>query len=194
MATTETPEQQTVSESVAIGCRELLANPQRIIWKTWNWKAAVLSSALRAHLFLAMNLTAGWRAAVGAGLTELLFRFIASGFYGALTQSFRYVQPAWAGALSAALLLPAVSHSVEWLVHWLRGTPNLRASIIASVCFTAISTAFNWYAMRRGVLVVGDGEKSIWADLRQVPGLFVEIGRWAYRGMVQLAGRTGTGL
>jgi hypothetical protein len=127
-------------------------------------------------LFVAANLSSGVRPALAAGFAELLFRFVTSGFYGALTQSFRFVSPAWAGALAVAVLLPLVSHILEWLLHWLRGTPHLRASIIASVCVTAISTGFNWYAMRRGVFIVGEGRSSLLADLLRLPKLLLEIG------------------
>ncbi len=64
--------------------------------------------------------------------------------------------------------VPAFSHTIEFALHWLRGTPNLKVSILASFAFTIISTAFNLHAMRRGVLVVGGG-KSLWGDLRALP-------------------------
>jgi hypothetical protein len=59
------------------------------------------------------------------------------------------------------------------VMHWLRHTPELKASIIASVTFTAISSAFNLYAMRRGVLVVGRERKSLRHDLAHLPRLLV---------------------
>jgi hypothetical protein len=163
------------SESIAEGMLRLVWNPRELLLDRWNWKSAVFSSIFRANLFLATNLTAGRQAAVLAAASEFLFRFLTSGFYGALTQSFRGAEPPWAGALAVTLLLPTVSHSMELMVHWLRGTPNLRASIIASVCFTGLSTAFNWFAMRRGALVVGQGQSSIWRDLARMPRLIAEF-------------------
>jgi hypothetical protein len=68
------------------------------------------------------------------------------------------------------LVLPLVSHSIEFLVHYLHGTPKLGPSLIASVCFTALSTLFNLFAMRRGVLVVGRAESGLAADMQQIPG------------------------
>jgi hypothetical protein len=59
----------------------------------WNWKSAVLSSLLRATLFFATNLAAGLPAAIAAMKTELVFRGITSGFYGALTEAFREAEP-----------------------------------------------------------------------------------------------------
>ena len=41
------------------------------------------------------------------------------------------------------------------------------------VLFTIISTLFNLFAMRRGVLIVGEGRGSLLSDLRQLPRLIV---------------------
>lgn len=106
-------------------------------------------------------------------LTEFVFRFAASGFYGALTQRFRRVEPAALGLLGALVLLPTLGHSLEYLVHSQRGTPELATSMIASVMFTMVSTAFNLFAMRRGALVVGAGTATLLDDLRAMPKLVV---------------------
>jgi hypothetical protein len=183
------PHPETLGQAI----RRILQNPSETFFRQWNWKSAVLSSLFRANIFFTANLTAGRKAAVAAAITELIFRLSTSGFYGALTQSFRRVQPAWVGAAAAAALLPVVSHSIELLVHWLRGTVNLKTSIAASICFTAISTVFNWYVMRRGALVVGEGEASIWSDLARMPMLLAEFFRAGFRlvyfHLVQLQGR-----
>lgn len=150
---------------------ELITNPRRVLIEKWNWKTAILSAALRATLFLFANLTAGWRAATGAMLAEFLYAAALSGFYGAITQVFSEAEPQWAAALSAAVLLPAAPHAVELTVHFLRGTPNIKTSLIASGGFTIISTLFNLYAMRRGALVVGATGNPIIADLRRMPRL-----------------------
>lgn len=151
--------------------RELCTNPYQYLIAQWNWKSAVFSSTCRAAMFFCTNLTAGWRAATGAMLAEFVYRALTAGFYGALTQAFRRAEPAWAAMLAAMVLLPFVSHSIELLIHLLRGTPNLVTSIAVSACWTAVSTSFNVYAMRRGALVVGQGSGSIMDDLRQVPAL-----------------------
>jgi hypothetical protein len=143
---------------------------QRLLWR-WNWKSAVLSSLLRATLFFATNLTAGLPAAFAAMRTELVFRAITSGFYGALTENFREVEPPWAAAITVMILLPIANHSLEFVVHWLRGTRNLASSIVASVILTAFSTVFNLFVMRRGALIVGEGRQSLAADLMQMPRL-----------------------
>lgn len=149
----------------------LAFHPIDALVRRWNWKAAVFSSILRATIFFCANLSAGWRAATGAMLAELVFRAATSGFYGAMTANFRAVQPAWQAALAVMILLPLSSHSLEFLVHWLRHTPKLLTSIISSVSFTAISTLFNWYAMRNGAMVTGAGSQSIGSDMRAMPRL-----------------------
>src|SRR5579871_1569448 len=154
---------------------ELMQHPVESLVRRWNWKSAVLSPLFRSQIFLAVNLRAGWKAALGAMFAEFVYRSVAAGFYGALTQGFREAEPAWAAAFTVAVLLPIASHSVEWLIHWMRGTPNLWASIGASAGFTAISTVFHWYAMRKGVFVVGEGSAPLTADLRRMPRILLEF-------------------
>jgi hypothetical protein len=153
--------------------RRFWTSPGEMLLRGWNWKSSIFSSVLRALLFLCANLTAGWRAAGGAMLAEFVYRAITAGFYGAITQAFRQAQPAWAASVAALLLLPMVSHSMELALHLARGTPKIVASIICSVCFTAISTLFHLYATRRGALVVGDGTASLASDMKRLPGLIV---------------------
>ena len=144
---------------------ELLHHPARLLIERWNWKAAVLSSALRAAIFFFTNLAAGWHAAIGALLAELALRAATSGFYGAITEAFSEARPAWAATAAAMVVLPLANHSLEFLVHWLRGTPKLGLSITASVAFTALSTSFNLYVMRHGVLTVRGPRRSLREDL-----------------------------
>ena len=151
--------------------RSLIANPRSLLFELWNWKAALFSSNIRAVLFLLANLTAGWKSATAAMLAEFVYRAATAGFYGAITQAFRKAEPAWAGRLAAIVLLPGVSHLLESGVHVLRGTPHIITSVIASVCFTIISTLFNLYAMQRGALVVGAEARSLKSDLQRMPEL-----------------------
>lgn len=151
--------------------RDVLRHPWTHLVLRWNWKSAATSALMRGGLFFSTNLTAGWKAAAGAMLAEFVYRSAISGFYGSVTQSFRRAEPAWAASLFVMLVLPASSHAIEFCVHYLRGTPNLKTSVVASVCFTAVATLFNLYAMRRGVLVVDDGKKSFAEDLRELPGV-----------------------
>jgi hypothetical protein len=96
----------------------------------------------------------------------------------------------WQASLTVMVLLPLSSHSIEFMVHLVRHTPHLRTSIVSSVCFTCISTLFNLYAMRRGVLVTGAGSGSVASDMRRIPGLiagFVAAGPLAlYRSVRSL--------
>ncbi|MEW5975459.1 MAG: hypothetical protein AB1898_06595 [Acidobacteriota bacterium] len=149
--------------------------PHRLLLKRWNWKSAVLSSSFRGGLFFVTNLSAGPAAAFAALVTEVVFRAAFSGFYGALTQAFRHVQPKWAATLTAMVLLPMANHSVELAVHWLRGTPELWTSIAASAAFTSVSTSFNLFAMRHGALIVGEGRQALWKDLLRMPWLVFQF-------------------
>ena len=78
-------------------------------------------------------------------------------------------------SVAVMILLPLASHSLELAIHVLRGTPKIVTSLITSVVFTWVSTLFNLYAMRRGVLLVDSGANSLRTDLRQVPRLIVEF-------------------
>lgn len=160
----------------------LCHHPYELLVRRWNWKSAVLSSLIRALIFFVANLSAGTRGAWAAMSTEFLYRAITAGFYASLTQSFRHVKPEWQATLTAMVLLPLVSHSIELCLHWLRGTPNLRLSILASASFTAISTAYNLFAMRHGALIVGHEAQTLWADLRRTPVIIAKfllaVGRW----------------
>ena len=153
----------------------LVRHPIRnLVWR-WNWKSAVLSSLMRAGIFFGANFVAGWRAALGAAGAELALRALTSGFYGAVTEVFSTAEPRWAAMLMVMIGMPILNHSGEFLVHWLRGTPNLIASMTFSVIFTAISSAFNLYFMQRGILTVGPTAKTLWQDLCEIPTLLLSI-------------------
>ncbi len=73
------------------------------------------------------------------------------------------------------VLLPVCNHTMEFLVHWAHGTPKLKASILVSVGVTAVSTLFNWYAMRRGALLVAGEGDSLGRDMRRMPRIIAEF-------------------
>lgn len=170
---------------VADVLRDLFARPGEYLIRRWHWKAALFSALIRFSLFFLVNLTAGWKAAWGAGLAEFCYRLVASGCYGSMTQAFRRAEPVWLANVTAMVLLPVFQHTIEFLIHWLRGTPNLGWSIGASAIFTVFSTLFNLYSMRRGSLVVGGGAQSIWRDLACFPGL---LGGFLTSGFREVAG------
>jgi len=155
----------------------------------WNWKSAALSTALRGAVFFAANLDAGLPAAVHALVTELAFRGVLSGALGAATQWFsRRPQRGWRVA-TPLILLPALGHAGELLVHALAGTARLADSILASVAFSVVSTAFTLFAMRRGAMIVGAEAVSLRHDLRRLPalvgGFIAAIGRGIYHGVIR---------
>jgi hypothetical protein len=165
----------------------LVTRPVDLVVRRWNWKAAFFSSLIRGFIFLLANLAAGWRAAASAMLAEWLYRALTSGFYGAITQTLGETEPEWHGAIAAMILLPVSSHSLEFLVHWLRHTPHLKTSIISSMSFTVVSTLFNFYAMRRGTMVVGRNCPSLAQDLRAMPtvigGFLAVFPLWIWRSL-----------
>jgi hypothetical protein len=156
--------------------RDVWRHPLRHFVKQWNWKSAIVSAVSRATLFLLVNLPAGVDAGLHAMQTELLFRAVVSGALGSLTQSFSRARPARTAALVALLLLPALGHTAEFLVHRQAGTARLGASVLVSIAFSVITTAFNLFAMRRGALIVGAGGQSLWADARRLPRLVIGFG------------------
>ncbi|HEY1206530.1 MAG: glycosyltransferase [Bryobacteraceae bacterium] len=149
----------------------LLSRPQDTLVRGWNWKSAVLSSLFRCSIFFMVNLGAGLDRAVGAVLTELVFRGLTSGWWGSITQAFRRVRPMWKAVAVIAPLLLVLQHSLELLVHWLRGTPRLAASIAGSIAFTLVSTTAQLALMRKGALVVGAEGKPLLHDLASLPRL-----------------------
>jgi hypothetical protein len=160
---------------VASAALSLLRRARDLLIRRWNWKSALLSAAVRAALFFVTNLPAGGRAALAAAGAELLFRGATSGFYGAMTEAFASASPPWVGTIAATTLVPTVSHTLEFVVHFLRGTPRLASSVVASMGFTVMSTAFNLFAMRRGLLIVGQGRRPLRSDLLQIPAVLGEF-------------------
>lgn len=147
----------------------IVRDPIEQLIRRWNWKSAVTSSLVRAAIFFFVNLTAGTDAAIAAFITEFVFRACTAGFYGCLTQHLTRAQPHWQGLVAALVLLPFFNHTLEFLAHWWSGTENLAASIVASVAFTGVSTAFHLFVMRRGLLVTGEGSQSLGKDLVGMP-------------------------
>jgi hypothetical protein len=163
---------------------QLFWNPQRILF-LWNWKNAWLSVLLRAPIFAAATIRHGFAATISAVLTECVFCAVSAGFYGALVQNLRDAEPEWLTVLFLAVVVPAVFQVLEFLLHWFRGTPHLQVAAIASLFVSGISSLFNWYAMRRGALLVGGEGRSFGSDLRRLPRLFVgffaAVSKWFSR-------------
>lgn len=152
-----------------------IEHPVETIFWRWNWKAALLSSCVRGSLFFAANLGSGLEAAVGAMLLESAFYITVAGFYGAIIGGFRRAQPVWTATLMVMLLMPAINHSLEFLLHFLGGTVEIAKGVAVSTAFSMFSATFNLFAMRRGVLLVGAGRQSMVADLRKMPRIIFDF-------------------
>lgn len=153
------------------------------MFKLWNWKAAILSALYRAPIFFFTSLRGGLTGALSAMLIESLFRTVTSGFYGAATQALRRFQPEWLAFTLILVVLPGLVQLLEAAMHWLRGTHNLKAGLWVSLTVTAISSLFNFYAMRRGTLLTGGEGQSFGRDLKRIPLL---IGGFLAAGPVAL--------
>jgi hypothetical protein len=169
--------------------RSIVSHPFQIIAR-WNWKVALIGSSVRAFIYLVTyKATNSWVVTLAAVFVELGFRFLTSGFFGALTQSFRRANPAWLASLTVTLMFPLISHIIEYFTHFAQekwfsdflpasGNEDSRLrSFAISVLFSVLSALFNMYMMRHGVLLVGAGEetKSFKDDLKSIPQLVVDF-------------------
>ena len=179
------------NEPISIGdvFSSIFSHPFQIV-KRWNWKVALIGSSVRAFIYLVTyKATNSWVVTLAAVFVELGFRFFTSGFFGALTQSFRRANPAWLASLTVTIVFPLVSHIVEYFTHFAQekwfsdvlpvsGNEVSRLQSFAiSVLFSVLSALFNMYMMRHGVLLVGAGEetKSFKDDLKSIPQLVVDF-------------------
>src|SRR5215212_6202855 len=156
--------------------RYLVRHPvEMLIWR-WNWKAALFSGVLRSMIYLFTHLKEGWRAALGAMSIEFFFRLIVSGASGSLVQAFHNAAPVWLATLCVMIMLPAVSHTIEFTLHSLNGDVNKGKAIMISISFSIISAIFNLFAMRRDTLLVKDDRaQTLRQDLAQMPKIVGEF-------------------
>jgi hypothetical protein len=154
----------------------LIKNPYRHLVRRWNWKAASLSAFSRGMAVLLANYSAGSANAIGAMLAEAIYRSVASGFCSSATQAFRYARPLWAASLVSMALFPIIGDAIEFAVHRMRGTQRLGATVIVTLILTAASNLFEFFAMRRGVLIMGQTRRSLLQDLGMVPKLILAFG------------------
>jgi len=162
-------------EMLAVVLRRLLQNPYAAFVRSWNWKAAALSVILRAPVYVATTIHHGWRRATLEAFVEGGFSACASGVYGAFTQAVRDAEPQSAVACLLVVVLPAITLTLDSLLHWAIGTPNLHAGITASFVVSVLSSLFTWYSMRRGTLLVGSEGESFWSDLARLPLLILRF-------------------
>lgn len=151
----------------------------------WNWKSAIFSIMLRVPVFAVAAARHGLEAIAFATLTEAVVCGFNAGCYAAVIQWIRNWKPVWLTALIITVVLPAIGQVIEYRVHLWRGTPHTTAAVIVSTVLAAIASLFNWYAMKRGTLLVGHEGSSFTSDLKQIPMLllrFFLIGpRWLLR-------------
>jgi len=143
-------------QSLAEALLELLRKPFTSLVGGFNWKTAAISAMLRAIMFFFTNLRAGHNLALKATLVEGTYAVVTMGVFGAATERIRHARPAWLTGLIVWLAIPTLLLVLQYNVHHFFGTPELRRSMIASFCFAALGTGFNWFAMRRGAFLVGD--------------------------------------
>ncbi len=155
--------------SLASAIAAIFRDPAGIILARWNWKAALLSVTLRGWIYFAASIRHGWAEVGGALGAEVLYCAATAGFYGAITQALCDAEPEWLTALLVTFLMPALMQWMEYLVHLYRGTHHLHYVILGSVGMSAISSLFNWYAMRRGTLLMGEKSQSFGRDLASLP-------------------------
>lgn len=178
----------------SISVRDVLWNlvhhPLQIVTR-WNWKTAVMGAIVRSMFYLVVYSISrqAWQATLTAVLVEFAFRFFTTGLAGAAVQSFRKATPVWQSMVIVSIVLPAFSHTVEFVTHFAQeryfadvfaasenGIARQRAFAI-SVLFSVISVLFNLYAMRRGALLVGAHEetKPFVTDMKSMPRLVAQF-------------------
>ncbi len=160
----------------------LLQNPSLFI-RYWNYKGAILSGLLRAPIFLITYLVGkeSLKLAIGAALVQFTFRFLFAGIGGALIQGFRRVEPPWKALLTILLIVPVISHFIEFLVQYgfayvTATNDHTDEAIVRSICVSIISALFTLFIMRRNVMIVGEAEsKSLFSDIVHLPVLIFQF-------------------
>jgi hypothetical protein len=161
---------------------EMLRHPFRTLILSWNWKAAIISSVLRAPIFFGAYLAQkqGLRMAFAAMSVQFVFRAITGGTNGSIIQSFSKIEPAWHAVVTIPIVLTVFMHIGEWLLQAgfdnFAGTKGKTTAVLISILASVISAGFNLFAMRRGILLVKDeSQQSFWHDIKQMPWIVFEL-------------------
>jgi hypothetical protein len=154
---------------------DIVRHPVRSLILRWHWKSATLSAIVRGGLFFAANAAEGVHAAARAAMVEAALAAPLVGLLAACIQAFRRAEPEWAATLVAVVFVPALAQATELSVHAVAGTPRLTTSVLASVALSVLSTLFSLFTMRRGILIVGDAPRSLMADVKLLPGTFLQF-------------------
>lgn len=172
------PQTNTITEAWL----NLLRNPSLFI-RYWNYKGAIMSGLLRAPIFLITYLVGkeSIKLAIGAALVQFAFRFLFAGVGGALIQGFRRVEPAWKALLTILMVVPLISHLLEFFfqfafAHFTGTNDHTDEAIVRSICVSIISALFTLFIMRRNVMIVGEAEsKSLFHDLVRLPVMIFQF-------------------
>jgi hypothetical protein len=168
-------------DSIAHALRDCLRHPRETLIDIWSWKTSVTSALLRALIFWFTNRKLGYRTALTAMAVEAVFAVFASGLLGAMTQRLRDARPLWATALTVWLGMPLVMLAAQAGVHEAFHTPHQQVGLACSFVFAAVASGFTWYAMRRGVLLQGEGDDSLAHDATRMPRVVWEFVLWPVR-------------
>ena len=176
--TPNVPPTNTIGEAWS----NLLRNPSLFI-RYWNYKGAILSGLLRAPIFFITYLIGkeSIKIAIAAALVQFTFRFLFAGVGGALIQGFRRVEPAWKALLTILMIVPIISHLLEFFFQfcfaYFTGTnDHTDEAVIRSICVSIISALFTLFIMRRNVMIVGEAEsKSLFNDIIHLPVLIFQF-------------------
>lgn len=175
--------------TVGEACLNLLRHPVQMLTR-WNWKAALVGAVIRSFFYLTVYQASQekWLVTLTAVLLELAFRFFSTGVIGSITQSFRNAQPQWAAMVFASTVLPVIGQIVEFITHWGQETyfnnvfaasenSSRQRAFAISMLISILSSLFNLFAMRDGVLLVGAGEesKTLREDAKLIPALLLEF-------------------
>src|ERR1700754_800348 len=122
------------SEFIGSALARIARNPVTIFIRQWNWKAALLSAAIRGLPYTVVLLRYPADEMRGAGL-ELAFRFLSGGSWGSLMQAMRHSRPAWLAGLAIAIGIPVTSQALEFAVLTLGGASHIRSAMVVSAIF-----------------------------------------------------------
>lgn len=106
-------------------------------------------------------------------------------------QNLRDATPVWLNAVFLVVVVPAFFQVFEFALHAFRGTPHLRVAEIVSLGVSAVSSLFNWYAMRQGALLVGSEGSSLGSDLHRLPRLLFNFVATVPRNFARSVGEEG---
>jgi hypothetical protein len=154
----------TVSHVLA----SIARHPLRFVSSRWNWKAGLVSAAMRGTIFFAATLSGGLATAARTLLVDVCFRIPLSGLCAAVIQEVRHAEPAWAAATVALVAVPLAAHAIEIGVHSIAQTPGLWRGVGGSIALSIGSSAVEWFLMRHQILLVGPEGRSLGSDIRRV--------------------------